>query len=303
MEDMYFEADSKYYLSGLSHHSSSEGVEQMFAPIRHGKARGIILNDNNPWIDLEEQRIKSGVGFHPACFELFRIGSEIVFGKVNTDGEYSNSVFIPGFRVICEDALQTDEDFDVQQNAFPQREGRQYQSVFADPFLSLPSELVQNVVSHLAPQEIAAMRLASRAFEHLSTSLWHRLLLVEFPCIYEAWRKDVTPYICAFQNVNTLQNLRRELEEWGCERRGKARELSHDPKLKARFLATEPEMRPWHTEPNIKKLKKNHSGLKGIAESGEDMGNYFYICGSIGEIGVDEAQDAEENEDDDVYEA
>lgn len=52
MEDMYFETDSKYYLSGLSHHSSSEGVEQMFAPIRHGKARGIIGNDNNPWIDV-----------------------------------------------------------------------------------------------------------------------------------------------------------------------------------------------------------------------------------------------------------
>lgn len=118
-------------------------------------------------LQSEEQRIESGVGFHPACFELFRIVSEVVFGKVNTDGlvqmrnicctsrtrifcdwgedigncrEYSNPVFIPGFRDICEDALQTDEDFDVQQSAFPQREGRQNQSVSADPFLSLPSE-------------------------------------------------------------------------------------------------------------------------------------------------------------------
>lgn len=39
MEDMYFEVDSKYYLSGLSHYSSSEGVEQMFAPIRKEKYR------------------------------------------------------------------------------------------------------------------------------------------------------------------------------------------------------------------------------------------------------------------------
>lgn len=59
-----------------------------------------------------------------------------------------------------------------------------------------------------------------------------------------------------------LQNLRRELEEWGCERRGKARELSHDPKLKARFLATEPEVPLWHTEPSIKKLKEKSLRIK-----------------------------------------
>lgn len=169
--------------------------------------------------------------------------------------------------------------------------------------------------------------------EHLPISLWHRLLLAEFPGIYEAWRKDVTPYTWAFQNVTMLQNLRRELEEWGYERRGKARDPSHDPKLKARFLATEPEVPLWHTEPNIKKLKekslrikkslqpvalphdktnwcqlysnivRHWKDLKGLQNRERIWETIFDICGSIVEIGVDEAQDVEANEDDDVYEA
>ncbi|KFZ11426.1 hypothetical protein V502_07546 [Pseudogymnoascus sp. VKM F-4520 (FW-2644)] len=299
-EDMYFEADSKYYLSGLSDHSSSGGWKQMFTPILHGKVWGSIDNDNNSWIDTEEMQIDSGVAFHPACFELFRIVSEVTFGKVNTDGlvrlrnlccegkgnfcdwgedvgccreqcwqhlpgsEYlvANPVFIPGFRDICEGALQIEEDFDVQQSAFSQREGRQNQLVSADPFLKLPSELVQNVVGYLDSQEIAAMRLASRAFEHLPISLWHRLILTEMPCIYEAWREDVTPYTWASQDVNMLQNIRREVEKWGYQRQRKARELRDDPESEAKFLATEPEVPPWHTEPKLRKMKEKALKIK-----------------------------------------
>ncbi|OBT62747.1 hypothetical protein VE03_07062 [Pseudogymnoascus sp. 23342-1-I1] len=371
-EDMSFEANSKYYLSGLSDHSSSGGWKQMFAPIRHGKIQGSIDNDNNPWIESEEEQRESGVAFHPACFELFKIISEHIFGIVNTNGlvelrntcctsgtkifcdwgddvencreqcwlhfpgsEYlvSNPVFIPSFRDICEDALQTDEDFNVQQSAFSQRDWNHNQSVSADPFLKFPSELVQNVVSYLDSKEIAAMRLASRAFEHLPISLWHRLICVEMPCIYEAWRSDVTPYTWASQDVNVLQNLRKEAEEWESQRQKKARELDHDPELEAKFLATEPETPPWHTEPNIKKLKEKSLGikerlqpialphdktnwyqlysdivrhwkdLKGLQNRERIWGTIFDICGAIGEIGKGEDQQVEGNDGDDTDEA
>lgn len=59
-EDMYFEAYSKYYLSGLSDHSSSGGWKQMFAPILHGRVQGSIDNDNNSWIDVSFYSYKAG---------------------------------------------------------------------------------------------------------------------------------------------------------------------------------------------------------------------------------------------------
>lgn len=174
----------------------------------------------------------------------------------------ANPVFISGFRDICQSSLQIDKKFDIQQSAFSQREERRDKFHSADPFLQLPSELVQKVVDYLGSQEIAALRLASRAFEHLPISLWHRLLIAEMPFIYEAWRKNVTPYKWASQDVNVLQNLRREVEKWERERQSKARELQDDPELEAKFLSTEPEVPPWHTESNIKNLMEKSLKVK-----------------------------------------
>jgi hypothetical protein len=251
-------------------------------------------------LQSEELQRESGVAFHPACFELYRIVSEDTFREVNVNGlvqlrnncctsnknfcewggdidcskeqcwlhfpgfEYlvANPIFIPGFRDICENALQTDEDFDVQQSAFSQRGRHRKQLVSADPFLKLPTELVQNVVSYLNSREIASMRLASHAFEHLPISLWHRLILAEMPFIYEARCKEVTPYTWASQDVNMLQNLRKEVEEWQSQRQRRARDLEHDPEWEAKFLATEPEVPPWHTEANLKKLKEKSLKIK-----------------------------------------
>ncbi|KFX98257.1 hypothetical protein V490_02407 [Pseudogymnoascus sp. VKM F-3557] len=367
--DMYFEKESKYYLSGLSDHSSSGGWKQMFAPILHGKVQGSIDNDNNPWIDSVELQRESGVAFHPACFELFRIVSEVTLGKVHTDGlvqlrnvccdgsrsfsdwcgdvyncreqcwlhlpgsEYlvANPVFIPGFRDICDDAIKVDADFDVQKSAFPQREDRRSHAISTDPFLQLPSELVQSVVSHLNSGEIATMRLVSRAFEHLPISLWHRLLCFEIPCIYEAWREDVIPYSWASQDVNVLQTLRKEVEEWELERHRKARGLAHDPELEAQFLATEPEIPPWHTELKLKELKENSlrvkkrlqpvalphdktnwyqlysdiarhwKDLKGLQNRERIWENLYDICGGIKGLEGDEDEEPEVHGDNDIH--
>lgn len=50
-DDMPFETDSKYYLSGLSDYSSGGGNKH-FAPARHGCVMGTMDNDNNPWINV-----------------------------------------------------------------------------------------------------------------------------------------------------------------------------------------------------------------------------------------------------------
>lgn len=66
-EDLYFEADSKYYLSGLSDHSSSGGWKQMFAPILHGKEEGSMDNENNPWIDVSLYSYKANFSHTILC--------------------------------------------------------------------------------------------------------------------------------------------------------------------------------------------------------------------------------------------
>ncbi|KAJ6446439.1 E3 ubiquitin-protein ligase BRE1 [Purpureocillium lavendulum] len=294
-DDMDFEATSRYFLTGLAGNVPSGGDGMKFAPARHGCARGKTDNDDNCWITTEEEQRESGVAFHPACFEIFTVASNSVFGKVDVDGlvrlrnlccegkvstfcewpeevtscreqvwdhqpgsEYlaANPLFIPGFRAICERAMNQGEAFDVRRSPF---EARQRVSGGAanstDPFLKLPAELVQKIVRCLDSRDIAAMRASSRAFEHLPISLWHRLLVDEMPFLYEARHDDATPYDWACQDVQLLQKLRVEEEEWDRERRVKARELEDsDPDAHGTYLALTPEKPPWHEGPGLKKM-------------------------------------------------
>lgn len=112
-----------------------------------------------------------------------------------TKGEYlaANPIFIPGFREMCEAAISSDEGFNVQKSAFKPRRTSQELSSSNDPFLSLPSRLMPKIASYLTNNEISAMRLSSHAFEQLLISLWHQLLVDEFPFIYEAWCDNARP--------------------------------------------------------------------------------------------------------------
>ncbi|KAK4092408.1 hypothetical protein Purlil1_3029 [Purpureocillium lilacinum] len=293
-DDMPFEATSRYCLSGLAGNVPSGGCDLKFTPARHGFAEGKTDNDDNVWIETEEDQRESGVAFHPACFEIFTVVSDAVLGKVDADGlvrlrnlsckrevetfcdwaddvfscrsqvwehspgtEYlvANPLFVPGFREICEHAMNQGEGFDVRQSPFEARQRKPNATASSDPFHRLPAELVHKVVGYLGSRDIAAMRASSRAFEHLPISLWHRLLVDDMPFLYEAWRDDATPYDWACQDVQLLQKIRLEEEEWRTRRFIKARDLEDvDMDAHAAYLAATPEVPPWHGGPESKKM-------------------------------------------------
>jgi hypothetical protein len=188
------------------------------------------------WRQTQDELNEIGLPFHPTCFEIFLQSSRKFFGHVDIDmlvrirdkavlqqkafpvrhhqdvsdekeqvwkhtngREYlvANPVFIPGFRSILEASVSSDEDFSVQHSAFDPRPQGAPSSAQQDPFLALPKELIYVIVRGLKSQDIASLRLASRAFTQLPISLWYHLILEEMPYLYEAWSPDPTPYYWA----------------------------------------------------------------------------------------------------------
>jgi hypothetical protein len=89
-------------------------------------------------------------------------------------------------------AMDLSDSFDPNDSAFPG--GRPIAMTAAsadnkagvDPFLKLPAELCQQILTHLPTKSIAALRVASRAFTHIPTFFFHRLVREDFPWIWEA---------------------------------------------------------------------------------------------------------------------
>jgi hypothetical protein len=64
-----------------------------------------------------------------------------------------------------------------------------------DIFGKLPNELRDMVLSSLGSKDIANLRLASRTFRNLPTTLWRELIEKEMPWIWEAWSDRPYPFI------------------------------------------------------------------------------------------------------------
>ncbi|KAK2768503.1 hypothetical protein FQN54_000358 [Arachnomyces sp. PD_36] len=56
-----------------------------------------------------------------------------------------------------------------------------------DCFTSLPMELLLCIIEHVDGKDLASLRLVSRAFHKLPQSVFHGLLVREFPWIWESW--------------------------------------------------------------------------------------------------------------------
>ncbi|KAH7007386.1 hypothetical protein EDB80DRAFT_457265 [Ilyonectria destructans] len=232
-DDLAFEQVSAYHLTGLAEDITSGGKVEFSPPPRHWVYDIVAGNDTNPtqngygapqfgaafhptcfelfmiasrkslgYVDADGlvnlwkhycESIDTGENF---CERDQDVGK--AFGKEwthYTEDEYlaANPIFIPGFREMCETTISSDEGFNVQQSAFKPRRRSQEPSSSNDPFLSLPSRLIPKIASYLTNDEISALRLSSHAFEQLPISLWHQLLVDEFPFIYEAWCDNARP--------------------------------------------------------------------------------------------------------------
>ncbi|KAK2780641.1 hypothetical protein FQN53_001065 [Emmonsiellopsis sp. PD_33] len=231
-DDLDFERESRYHLTGLTTHMPSSGSLLEFVPPRFDV--NIIGAECDFWSQMTKEELQEiGLPFHPACFELYIQASRRVLGIVDIDtlvhirdkaaiaqeefpimyhndvlagrGQYwehnpgdeylvANPIFIPGFRDILESAISHDESFNIHNSPFKARPQKTLQSPSRDPFLRLPFEIMMDIAGYLGHADIANARLSSRAFDHIPISFWRRLVLEEMPWLYEAWSSDPSPY-------------------------------------------------------------------------------------------------------------
>ncbi|KAE8137433.1 hypothetical protein BDV38DRAFT_86969 [Aspergillus pseudotamarii] len=79
----------------------------------------------------------------------------------------------------------------------------------SDSFRRLPREIRNIILNYLNSQDIASLRLVSRAFHQLPISLWQRLLREKMPWLWEIW-SDEPPYYWATVTAEDIGNNRRE---------------------------------------------------------------------------------------------
>ncbi|CAH0043706.1 unnamed protein product, partial [Clonostachys solani] len=189
-DDQDFEAYSSCCLTGLA-----RGLDPIwsnrFSPVRHGTSE---------WVTAAND-----------CDYTLREGD----WRYNRGAEYlvANPIFIPTFKQICDTAGAVPEDFSVQGSPFLGHDDLA-KSSNADPFLRLPSEILQAIVGYLGSKDIALLRLSSGGFRHLPISVWYWLLVEELPFIYEAWSEDAHPYKWALIDSGRFQALTKRGEEY-----------------------------------------------------------------------------------------
>ncbi|KAE9377456.1 hypothetical protein N431DRAFT_330067 [Stipitochalara longipes BDJ] len=131
----------------------------------------------------------------------------------------ANPLYIPDLESIFEAAKATDPSFNSRNSAFsplPSSSAvgtRKLNTEKEDPFLTLPQELREHIVDHLDSKEIAALRLTSRAFYELPTSLWYRLLRREMPWLWEVY-SDHKPSFWTALEVLDLKREGKVREKW-----------------------------------------------------------------------------------------
>ncbi|KAB8226708.1 hypothetical protein BDV33DRAFT_227071 [Aspergillus novoparasiticus] len=287
-DDLEFEQKSRYHLTGVAENMPSSGYGLKFAPVRHGidniQAETEFLLETS-----QEQLDETGLPFHPACFELFIQASKQCLGEVDIDTlvrirdracmesqpfpieyhedvkegqeqvwnhtvghEYlvANPVFVPSLIPIIKSAASTDRGFSVHNSPFESRNPINPESTARDPFRALPIEIILIIIDHLYSKEIAALRLASRAFTHLPTSLWFRLVVTEMPWLYEAWSSDPTPYRWASVIAHDVHQEKEAREEWDRDMEKQRLVISEEmPEVQAEWLSNRPQWE-WPDHPD-----------------------------------------------------
>lgn len=100
-----------------------------------------------------------------------------------------------------------------------------------DCFVRLPMELLLFILKNVDGKELASLRLASRAFRQLPQSVFHDLLLREFPWIWESWCSlpyawwATTTQTDIIANEDAWAERKHDLENWRIPVLAETREL------------------------------------------------------------------------------
>jgi F-box domain len=133
----------------------------------------------------------------------------------------ANPLYIPGLIPILNAAGAADASFHPQHSAFAplpsQIANRKLNTRKEDPFLDLPQEIREDIVDRLCSNDIAALRLASRAFHQLPICLWYHLLKTEMPWLWEVY-SDHIPSPWTALEVTDLKSSLKDKEEFERER-------------------------------------------------------------------------------------
>ncbi|CAI6342242.1 unnamed protein product [Periconia digitata] len=220
--DEDFEVDGNFFLSGLTDHMPSRDYSNpTVTPARQQCEQPYA--ENIMWD--EDNANEYALPFHPSCLEVFKQLSRMSKGSVDINSltswwsleadyeifhgfprhpdlsqcngqewEHSNGtaylaanpLYVPKLKEICAAAIESDPAFNPRTGAFtlPQPPST---SPSYDPFLSIPNEILTEILDHLTSQDIATLRLSSRAFTELPIAYFQKLILREMPWLWEAW--------------------------------------------------------------------------------------------------------------------
>ena len=168
----------------------------------------------------------------------------------------ANPIYIPGLTSVLEAASKVGESFSSRNSAFeslpPRKPQERINTEDEDSFLRLPQEIREHIVDYLSSDEIAALRLVSRAFHHLPISLWYKLLRREMPWLWEVHSSHIPSFWTAL-----------EVLDW--KREAKEREKFYEDRTRRRNIVIDelPEaLEAWEKD----QPRFVGSDAKGIAE-------------------------------------
>ncbi|KJY02213.1 hypothetical protein TI39_contig78g00006 [Zymoseptoria brevis] len=210
-------------LTGMTTKTEEREVpdEGDWLPFRHG-VTGFLADDYH--FDNGHD-FRTALPFHPWCWEVYLRAALAQKGIVDVDGlgewwEQSDRLGGPdevercmaletcqgqwwdhekelaflimdplkdeGLMRISKQAAEVDDGFDASHSAFAERKSPpRTTDEQHDPFLALPPELLQHILTLLPTPSIGAVRTASLAFTHIPISFFHHLLRKDFPWIWE----------------------------------------------------------------------------------------------------------------------
>ncbi|KAF4452364.1 hypothetical protein F53441_4773 [Fusarium austroafricanum] len=217
-DDEQFEIQGHFFLSGLSDHMPSRDIcEPVVFPERHSEK--YPRAENCLW--GPEGAETYAMPFHPTCLEVFKRASLYRYGVVdlecltqwwvleltyddfhafpryegvsNAQEQYwqhnlgdeflaANPCFVPGLEPLLSSTQQHEH---IHSEFIPT--GVVSGTVPADLFSLLPGEIRLMILTQLSFKDIAKLRLASRTFMQLPTSLFYQLTMRDTPWLYEAW--------------------------------------------------------------------------------------------------------------------
>ncbi|KXT14190.1 hypothetical protein AC579_2449 [Pseudocercospora musae] len=233
-DDEAFEHSSQFFLSGISDDMDARdmGFRNRLQPHRHN-SENIRHGPDTCFFGLEHAEYAS-MPFHPWCLEVFKRASYVRSGKFDHegligwwqhDGDFdtwhsfpraddvaarqqqwwehkrgtehlaANPLFMPGLPPILRSVvLPSVQDVPLSPGVFSLPSNARLEPSPEDSFGKLPQELILIILSSLPSNDLANLRLTSRAFRQLPGSVFQDLVWREMPWLWEAWADDSTNF-------------------------------------------------------------------------------------------------------------